>query len=378
MAHQLSFELLTGKTTHQALVQRIGETVMEDGFEIEITEDMVDGAKMYHDAVWDHIKELKAQRKSAIVHMKAEERICASSVSPDLWGTSDCTFWQNGNVLEVVDFKYGKGVPVDAVGNKQMLIYAIGAMDTLAKSWVFDKVRLTIVQPRASHREGPIRTWEITTVDLMYHREQMEKAVAATKAPNPKTVAGSHCRWCPAKSVCPAMLGAAQKAVAADFSAVPSPVKALDAASLTMDQALSALAWEDTVGEFFKALRSRLETELQMGKSVPGWKLVEGKSNRVWTAEDAVVSEFGPLLGDSVFVERKVKSPAQIEKLVGKGKVDHLTMKPAGKIVMVEESDPRPALEVGTAADDFTALLPELTDAGSPKPVAADDLNGLL
>ena len=382
VAHDLAYQLLVGKATHAALVNRIGETVMQDGFEIEITEDMVDGAKMYHDSVWGHITEIRQSRggvKQAPVHMKAEERVCASSVSPDLWGTSDCTFWQNGNVLEVVDYKYGKGVPVEATGNKQMLIYAIAAMDSAAKSWAFDKVRLTVVQPRAPHAEGPVRTWEISVAELKKYAAEIKKAVVATAEPNPKTVAGAHCRWCPAKGICPAMLGAAQKAVAADFDTIPSPGRVLDASSLTMEQALNALAWEDTVGEFFKALRSRLEAELQMGRAVPGWKLVEGKSNRQWTEETQVVKELGPLLGDAIYVERKVKSPAQIEKLVGKGKVDHLTMKPAGKIVMVEESDPRPAVETAGVAGDFEALLSAPVRAESPKTVvAADDLNGLL
>lgn len=377
VAHDLAYQLLMGKATHQALVQRVGETVMQDGFEIEITEDMVDGAKLYHDTVWNHVKEMKT-KKVAPVHVKAEERICASSISEDLWGTSDCTFWQNGNVLEVVDYKYGRGVPVGATGNKQMLIYAIAAMDSAAKSWAFDKVRLTVVQPRAPHAEGPVRTWEISVAELKKYAAEIKAAVVATTEPNPKTVAGSHCLWCPAKGICPAMLGAAQKAVAADFATIPSPVKALDAASLTMEQALNALAWEDTVGEFFKALRSRLESELQMGRAVPGWKLVEGKSNRQWTDEGQVEKELGPLLGDAIYVERKVKSPAQIEKLVGKGKVDHLTMKPAGKIVMVEESDPRPAVETAGVANDFEALLSAPVAETPKKEVAADDLNGLL
>lgn len=387
VAHDLAYQLLTGKTSHAKLLERVGETVMESDHEIEITEEMVDGAKVYHDAVFSIVKEMRARNKPSVVTMKAEEKVRATSVDIDLFGTADCIVFQKGAELVVVDYKYGKGVPVEVKGNKQMTIYAIGAMDSVAMSRAFDRIRLVIVQPRAPHADGPVRTAEVTKEEIEAAVEELQEAVKATRAPSPKVVAGSHCRWCPAKSVCPALLTKAQEVARADFAVEPTVAALPDVASLTMDQALNALQWEDTLIGFFKAIRARLEHELNAGKHIPGWKLVEGKSNRVWMDEGQVEKELGALFGDEIYAPRKVKSPAQAEKLVGKGKIDHLTMKPAGKIVMVEESDPRPAVLPSSAPEtDFTALLPEMSmekdTKGEPKneKPAEDinDLNGLV
>lgn len=390
VAHDLAYQLLTGKTSHAKLLERVGETVMESDHEIEITEEMVDGAKVYHDAVFAIVKEMRAKNKPAVITMKAEEKVRATSVDIDLFGTADCVVFQKGAELVVVDYKYGKGVPVEVRGNKQMTIYAIGAMDSVAMSRAFDRIRLVIVQPRAPHKDGPVREAVVTKEEIEAAVEELQEAVKATRAPSPKVVAGSHCRWCPAKSVCPALLNRAQEMAKSDFSVAPSSVAPSLVASvdgMSLDQALNALQWEDTLVGFFKAIRARLEHELNAGRPVPGWKLVEGKSNRVWMDEGQVERELGALFGDEIYAPRKVKSPAQAEKLVGKGKIDHLTMKPAGKIVMVEDSDPRPAVLPSSAPEtDFTALLPEMSTEkdtkGEPKneKPAEDinDLNGLV
>ena len=152
-----------------------------------------------------------------------------------------------------------------------------------------------------------------------------------------------------------------------DFTAInkaPAVGSLPEVRLMTVQQRAQAYEWKEAITSWFKALEEGLFEELEAGREVPGWKMVDGdKGNRKWIDEAAVVSEFGALFD---IYEKKLLSPAKLEKIVGKGKASHLTERPDGKKIMVRSSDPRPPAKT-SAADDFGQIASD-----------ADNLDGLM
>jgi hypothetical protein len=192
--------------------------------------------------------------------------------------------------------------------------------------------------------------------------------------------AGSHCRWCDAKASCPVIHAKAQEVASLDFSAIAPAEVLLPTKSMTIDQMARTLEWEEMVLGLFDDIRQRLKAELEAGREVPGFKLVEGKSNRKWIDENTVVKEFAPLLGEEALYEKKLLSPAKLEKIVGKkgGKLDHLTFKPEASKTLARDTDPRPATK-SSAQEDFggQSLLEQLGPE-TKKQHDTDPLDGLM
>lgn len=354
VAHGLAEKLVTGKIDQLALASMIGQIVKEDGFEIEITDEMIEAAVEYNDLIDHDSAEFQTTSKGGVdVHHEAEIRVCAKSIDPDLWGTADYLLFQKGKKLVVYDFKYGKGVEVSPVENKQMGIYAIAAMDTITGS-AYDEVELVIVQPRTTN---PVRRWVTPAGWLKEFREELKAAVAATRVENAPLTAGNWCRWCPAKPMCPKLHETVQEQAMVEFSAEPHPTSPMpSAALLTAEQLARVLTWEEPIEGFLKSVRERAKDLLSSGAVVPGFKLVDGRSTRKYIDERKVVETFAPVLGqDKLYEPRKVLSPAKLEKLVGKGKLDDLTEKTWGVKSVAPESDPRPAVQFASAQDDFGA-----------------------
>jgi hypothetical protein len=372
--------------TDASLIARIGETTMVDGFEIEITEEMCDSAFLYRDTIASTIAEIKGMGKPSPVVVEVEKRVVAKSVDSHLYGTSDVFIYQKGNILVVPDYKYGKGVAVSAEGNKQLMIYAIGAMDMI-NCWAFNTVRVGIVQPRANHPDGPVRWWEVSVQRLKEEAATLKAAIALTRSPNAPLLAGTHCRWCAAKAECPAIHAKAQAELMTDFGVlapaagdpIPAPSPTLPAVmAMSVEQMARTLEWKETVSGLFESIEMRLKAELEAGREVPGFKLVEGRSNRKWKDEALVEAEFGPLLGESLY-EKKILSPAKLEKIVGKkgGKLDHLTFKPEAPMNLARSTDSRPAAVTPSSIEaDFGGSNALLAQLGNEEK-SQDPLDGL-
>ena len=388
VAHALAEELVTGKTNSQALMKRIGDTVMEDGFEVEITEEMVEAAIEYHDLIVGDTQVLNMEGKPASVQGHAEVKVTAKSIDEEgeVRGTADYILFQKGNKLKVYDFKYGKKA-VEAKENKQMAIYALAAMDTIA-GYAYDDVELIIVQPRA----GGVRRWTAPVGWLTKFAKGMKAAAIATRSPTAERRGGKWCTYCPAEATCPAARGAVEgvfEPVLKFEGVAPVKVKGQSLPAiehLSVERMAEALDWEDMVNSYFEAIKLRIRAMLDAGERVPGYKLVDGKSNRKWTDEAAVVAEFAPTLGEDALFVKKIISPAALEKIVGKkNKLDHLTFKPEGKRSIAKESDPRPAAR-GALEDTFTAIVEQTKELGvevsmnvfGTAAVAVPDLMGSL
>lgn len=361
VAHGLAEELVTGKIDSLELMSRVGTIVKQDGFEIEIGEDMVDGAIEYHDLIKADRDMLARLAKPAPIVGKAEVRVQAKSVDEDLWGTADYILYRKGDVLIVYDYKFGKGVIVDPEENEQAAIYAIAVMDGEA-GWAFDKVIIKIHQPRGNHIDGTVREWEAPIGWLRNFRDSLKPAVAATRDPKAIIKTGDWCRWCAAKAVCPAMFKTAEEQAGASFDVV-APAKGSvaplpEVRLMSVEKLALALSWQDAVESWFVSVKEFVTEKLLAGEVVPGWKLVDGRANRRWINEQDVVAAFEGILGDKLY-ESKLLSPAKLEKLVGKGKVDHLTEKPEAKKSVARDIDPRSAT-VSKGEDAFSVLNPVL------------------
>lgn len=369
VAHDIHERYHEGKLEYIEMVALIGTTVMQEGHEVEITEEMIESAERYDEAIKADVAALQMVGKPAPIVSKTEARVAATSIDPECAGTADKLLYRKGDRLIVRDLKFGKGV-VEVEDNEQMSVYAIGAMDSEA-GWAFDSVELVIDQPRAAHEDGRERRWITTPAALKEFAARAKAAAAETRDPNAVVKAGSWCRstYCPVMSKCPAAQSMAQEKAKAAFAdmtpailpeAQTSQEKRLAAYKelrlpevklLTDTQLVDAKRWKEAVIGFFDAVDEDLEARMMRGADIPGVKLVDGRVNRQWKDESAVEAKFG----ERAF-ERKLLSPAKLEKVVGKkAGVEELTFKPEPKKIVVLATDARPAAKA-KAQDVFTAL----------------------
>lgn len=290
-----------------------------------------------------------------------------SAVPGKVYGTADFVA-VDGRTLEVIDFKYGAGVPVSPVENSQARIYAIGALDKLLSSHrvilnAIDTIRIMIFQPRCAAGGG---TEEITKADLLaWHKAVLLPGVKATEEVDgdplaePPRCAGDWCRFCPVKGSCYALKDAALTAargVFADVTEIVVAKKQPDPRDLTPEQVGTALTAVPLVEVWLKALHEHAYDLANAGTRIPGHKLIRKVGNRVWTDEAAAEKMLLEMLPneEDAFTDPKLISPAQAEKkldVIGKALVDQMTHKPDAGTALVPDSDKRPAFLPG---DVFT------------------------
>ena len=292
----------------------------------------------------DYIRSLPATR------LLVEHAFHCPDIDEAFFGTSDAVVdCADGNPgdrvwLEVVDYKHGAGVPVDPVGNTQALQYAAGAiMELLADDKpVPDEVRLTIVQPRCGG--GAPKTWT-TTKDyvLAWVENEWKPAAQRTKEPGAELVYGEHCRFCPAKLRCPALHGIMKRLTAM------ADAKLVDLEGWELASALDAY---ETLKILGKALLDEAFTRVSRNQTVPGWKLVDKRSDRAWkeNAEAAVAKTFG----EEAYSKPTLLSPAAVDKLPGgKAFTKSWAFKPETGKTIARATDAREGVKGRSAAEVF-------------------------
>lgn len=259
-------------------------------------------------------------------------------INDELFGTNDaCIERLTFNNLEVIDYKHGVGVPVEVKDNKQLKYYAIGAMKSFGDH--FDSVKLTIVQPRSFHSDGPIRSWEIEPKKLLEFKDELLEAGEATKKKDAPIVAGDHCRFCPAIAVCPAYK--------------TMVLKAANAPGLAGNLLLAEILpkWKSAVNRIaFKVLTQ--------GIKIPGYKLVHAGTQRKWLDQDKVIEALRKAgkTDEQIFKSLKpqLNNLGTIEKLMGKKWVKDFVFKPVGAATIAPESDKR--LDFSSSSYDFSDI----------------------
>ena len=269
-----------------------------------------------------------------------EQRVDFSRWVQDGFGTADCIVIADG-VMNIVDYKHGKGVEVSAVGNPQMRLYALGALEIFDDIYDIGRVCMTIFQPR----KGNVSTDVIEKEALLEWADGdlAEKAKLAYEGLG-DFHCGEWCRFCKAKHECRARAEANLKLAQYDFK-LP-PLLEDSEIEVILSRADQLVSWVNDIKEY--ALQKAIS-----GKEWKGFKLVEGRSNRRYT-DDALVAAAVEGIGLDPY-EKKVLGVTAMQKLLGKSRFEELLSpyieKPQGKPTLVPDSDKRPA--INTAKNDF-------------------------
>ena len=295
-------------------------------------EEMEDGAAGYAAYVMELLEDAKQISTDPIVLI--EQRVDFSRWVKDGFGTADCILIADG-VLNIVDYKHGKGVRVSAEKNPQMMLYALGSLEIFDGIYDVESVRMTIYQPRLSNvsvsemEKNALLEWADT--------ELTQKAQLAYEGKG-EFHSGEWCRFCKAKVECRERAEANLELAKYEFAKPPLLEDEEIADILGKVDALTA--WADDVKEY--ALQQAVG-----GKKWSGWKLVEGRSNRKYRS-DADVANVVAHAGFDPY-EHKVRGITAMQMLLGRSRFEELLSpyieKPQGKPTLVPESDKRPAYE---------------------------------
>lgn len=321
--------------------RRLNKLKKEEHFENEMLN--------HTDTYLEYIKgeAMKTNSKPFIV---VEQKVDFSKYVPEGFGTTDCILI-SGDTLHVVDFKYGKGVKVDAEDNPQMKLYALGAFEQFGIFYPISKIKMTIIQPRIDN----ISETEITLAELLdwgtnIVKPQAEKAFMGLG----NYAQGEHCRFCRAKGAC--------EFRATENMKVIEEVKEITGV-VSNEQLGEILTKTDGVEQWIKDMRGYALELLLKGENVNGWKAVEGKSNRKIVDIDKAFEILEANGYDqAILYEKKPITLTQLEKVVGKTKLidaigDYIE-KPKGAPTLVKETDKRPNFRQ-SAAEEFGKLESE-------------------
>lgn len=300
--------------------------------------EMAECTDAYTAFVMEQLAEARKTCRDPIVLVEQKLDFCRWV--PEGFGTGDACIVSD-DTIHVIDLKYGAGIMVDAQWNPQMMCYALGLLEAYDGIYDIRNIRMTIFQPRRDN---------ITTFGLK--KEQLLDWAENTLAPIARMAwngegefrAGSHCQFCAVKASCRKRAEYNLEMARYDFD-MPATLNGNEIAAILprIDQ---LLAWGNDVKEY--ALEQALS-----GKHFPGYKIVAGRSVTRYT-DDEAAARIVTAAGEDPW-ERKILGVSAMRKMLGRKRFDELLgpylTKPAGKPVLVPESDKRPAMN--TAKDDF-------------------------
>lgn len=349
LAAKKKFTVMNNRTYNSRLKKLKADPKWDD--------EMLSTAATYVEHLTEH-----AMRFEHAPYVALEVQVDITDYAPEAFGTCDCVMI-GGDELIITDYKHGKGVPVSAQNNPQMLLYALGALKLYRPIYgdMIRRVSTYIDQPRLGSYDGASMTVE----ELLAWGESIKPKAAAAFMGTGEFAPGEWCRFCRAKAKCRAR--ANQNTALEDFKdCIPLgrsiPMQAeydttgFKPSNCLTDEEIGALlvraeglvAWYNDLKEY--ALAACLN-----GKTIPGWKAVEGRSTRAWTDQDAALEALmAGGVEEAIIYDRVPKTLAQLEKVIGKQRFGELVggmiTKSPGKPALAAESDKRPAYN-GAAAD---------------------------
>lgn len=304
----------------------------------EWTDEMAEAVQVYLDAVREDMVKYNLTEDD----LQIEHRFHLVDVDSNAFGTNDANLQVFLTRVIVYDYKHGQGTVVEAEDNRQGLYYALGA----SLNGDYDEIEIVIVQPRAVHRDGPVRRWVITKEQLDAFREELKDRIAETRRPEARLNAGPWCKktFCSAAAICPAVRKQITNAAGNIFETTKiEEIKLPEPSRLTPLHLRQVLDLAPLLDNWIAAVQTHALSLAMRGEKVLDYKLVRKKSNRKWSDEAVVETTLAAKYGDKMYTQ-KLKSPAQMEKALGKiGKevVAPLTVKPLGGLVLVPNTDPR-------------------------------------
>jgi hypothetical protein len=388
-AHELASMALLSKRDAAAFLGRVITVKSRDGgksTDFPVDDEMAGEVQKYLD---------KVRQCAAGAELMVEQRLEFSEYVgvPDQFGTSDAVVL-TADAIQVHDLKYGKGVRVDADENEQLMLYALGALFTFGALGDFKRVRLFIHQVRLDH----LSEWDCSVDELLAFAAKAKEAATAAISFLPSPTDGrqrglaisdfnpgdKQCRFCKAKATCPALAGEVSRIVYGDPSTLGN--KHETAKPQAVPRSVSLLGtYRDRVNlvmDWAKAVIAQVDSELDAGNEVPGWKRIDGPpGDRAWTNKDEAEKALKSMrLKHEQMFKYTLISPTQAERLapakpkrVKKGEpapeviemplgerqwttLQKLIHRPPGRSITVPADDPRPAKTAGSIADDFADL----------------------
>ena len=308
--------------------------------------EMTEAVSQYVDICMEKANE--ARKRSADAEIMVEARLDYSEWAPEGFGTGDMVIVAD-EVLEVVDLKYGKGVPVSAINNSQMRLYALGAYAAYGLLYDIKTVKMTIVQPRLDS----VTTDTMAIVDLLSWGESIKPVAKKAFEGDGDCVAGSHCGFCKVRHLCRAL---------ADTCLEEFYQMGGKKTNLLMDSEVARILdmypvikrWLEDVNEY--AIQKAVSGE----KDWPGYKVVEGTSKRKITepikaAQALLAADYE---ASEIYRPQELKTITDLTKLLGRNGFNEIAgpfvVKPPGKPTLAPLSDPRKPMELNTVtAEDF-------------------------
>lgn len=278
-------------------------------------------------------------------YINVEKKLDFSHVVPEGFGTGDCVII-GGNDMHILDFKYGKGVPVSAVSNPQLKLYALGALKAYGLLYPIQQVTMHIIQPRIHNNSD----YTQSTEELLQWGETIKPwARQAYDGEGEYRPSEEICRFCRAKATCRARAEKNLELAKEEFK--QPPLLSAEEVGRILKQAKDLKAWVTD-------LEAWTLKEILAGGSVPGWKAVEGRSNRQFADQDKAFQllQASGLLDESMLYIRKPQTLTEIEKMLGKKEFREVladqVVKPPGKPTLVPEEDKREAIALKTSAEE--------------------------
>jgi hypothetical protein len=307
-----------------------GTHMVVAGYEFVVDDEMVEGVQATLDFVREKTQEYKDWGCDVKVYV---EKGLSSIFDPDAYGTSDIIIHVVGERMLVIDFKYGRGVTVEPTSEQNAYYGYLSVENYVGFGEDIKVVESWIAQPRIPHPQGIFRRHVTNVKELTdWWMNTVLPGMEATRKEGADLVIGDHCRFCPAKSHCPALKGEAF-----NFSAD------IDPSHLTNSELGELLEKAGVIRRYLEGLESEAFKRSMRGDQVPGYKLVRKKANRVWKEGAEYVLK--RLFGDDAYTDPKLKTPPQLEKIEGgKEIVSEWAYKPDSGLTLAPISDKRDAV----------------------------------
>lgn len=310
--------------------------------------EMENAVRRYVDICMEKVHEARARTQDADIQVEA--RVDFSRWVPEGFGTGDMVIVADG-VLEIVDLKYGKGVPVSAENNPQMRLYALGAYEANNLFYDIKKVRMTIVQPRLDSISSDL----ISIEDLLAWGESIQDTALAAFDGKGECNPGKHCGFCKARNNCRALADKCRSEYKAHCDKEPKLLLDTEVAEI-LDLADMITKWAKDIKDY------AINMAVNEGKIWPGYKLVEGRSRRKIVDPESAANALLDADYQDIYKPLDLKGITDLTKLVGKEKLNTLIgkfiEKPEGKPTLVPLSDKREPIELKQVnVDDFDDTL---------------------
>lgn len=343
------------------------------------TEEIEQATDVYAEFVISIIEEMRRNGCEPLCFV--EERLDFSNIVPEGFGTGDMIILgkdEHGRgLLHICDYKNGKGVFVDAHENSQMMLYATGALNAYGYIYEIETVRMSIIQPRLEN----ISTYEMSAANLRDWGESIRPIAQMAFEGKGEQHPGDWCRFCRAKPVCKACMEEAlglarEEFLDLDGGALAEEAEETDATApynadtstpvfkapglVSFAELVKVLPTLNRISSWIESVFAFVSGEaINHGVPVEGYKVVEGRSKRIFTDTKAVIKA-AESEGYTDIYKQELLTLTEFEKMMGKKKFAEIlgqyVTKPPGKLALVPESDPRPAVDLSTVEDEFESL----------------------